>query len=315
MVVSKTEGIMAQTFREHWLDWLVAVVLLGLFGLAVGGSRVAFSGSDTSGNWLFWWDGFLQNSGTEMLGAFLTFILLEVIRGSRERKIQEDAEKQRTEDLKELQRSVGEQLQEQMRGFVQAQEVLRLRAAQTPEERQPILDSMEATGLLQGANLIKANLEGANLERANLEGANLREASLQGARLIRANLQGANLWEAKLQGANLWEAKLQGANLFQADLQRAHLRETNLQGANLDGAYLQGANLRRVKLQGAKGLTVVQLGQAKMLEGATLPDGTTLPDDSTWDEAFETWCETVETDEDGYIKPADLPAADPDADE
>jgi hypothetical protein len=59
MVVPKTEGIMAETLRERWLDWLVAAVLLGLFGVAVGGSRAAFIGSDTSGNWLFWWDSFL----------------------------------------------------------------------------------------------------------------------------------------------------------------------------------------------------------------------------------------------------------------
>ena len=51
-----------------------------------------------------------------------------------------------------------------------AQEVARLRAAQTPEEREPILRSMQVTGLLQGANLYEANLQGAGLGRANLQG-------------------------------------------------------------------------------------------------------------------------------------------------
>jgi hypothetical protein len=250
----KTEGIMAQTFREHWLDWLVVAVLLSLFGLAVGGSRAAYTGSTFPLDWQPWWDGFLQNSGTEMLGAFLTFVLLELIRGRRERRYQEEAEERRTKQTQEL-----------VRGLMQAQEIARLRAAKTIEERQPILDSMEATGLLRGANLSEASLEGAKLDWADL----------QGVDLFRANLQGAFLWGANLQGA----------------------------------AYL----------------TVEQLRQAKDLEGATLPDGTKLPGRTLktilngvpkphWREAFEAWCEMVETVSDWrggpFIKPADLPPAD-----
>lgn len=116
-----------------------------------------------------------------------------------------------------------------------AQEVARLRAAQTPEEREPILRSMQVTGLLQGANLYEANLQGAGLGRANL--------------------------------------------------------------------------------QGVRTLSVEQLRQAESLLWSTLPDGTELQRYDTWREAFEAWSETVETDERGRIKPAELPDADPDADD
>jgi len=70
---------------------------------------------------------------------------------------------------------------------------------------------------------------------------------------------------------------------------------------------------------------VAQLRQVETLEGAILPDGMPLPTRTkderiinlpeTWHETFEAWCETVETEEYGFIKPAKLPPADPDADE
>jgi uncharacterized protein YjbI with pentapeptide repeats len=286
MVVSKTEGIMVETGRENWvdwiqkrwLDWLVSLVLLFLFILAVRGSTAAYAGHFFPTSWQPWWDGFLQNSGTEMLGAFLTFILLEVIRGRRERKAQEKAEERRTEDLKALQRSVGKQLQEQMRRFVQAQEIARLWAAKTLEERQPILAGMKATGLLRGANLRNADLQGANLYKADLRGANLEGANLQEAGLEGANLQKAGLEGANLQGANLKKANLQGANLFSVSLQgrpptKLNLQITNLEGVNLERAILRGANLTLVNLQEAN-LEEANL-QGANLEGANL-QGTNL---------------------------------------
>jgi uncharacterized protein YjbI with pentapeptide repeats len=241
-----------------------------------------------------------------------------------------------------------------MRKLVQSQEIDRLRAAKTPEERQSILDSMQASGLLQGANLsganlpgvylrltiregkgIEANLQGAHLRKANLQGAHLSGANLRGANLNRANLQGATLCganlilahliKANLEGADLRVATPQGANLTEANLKEANLRFADLQGARLDRAILQGADslfltslqgasLWETDLQGAnlagaylletKRLTVEQLRQAESIAGAILPDGTRLPYGDTWREAFEVWCETVETDEEGYIIPA-----------
>ena len=154
---------MAATLRKRWVDWLVVAILLSLFVGAMTVSLVAWLIGvvferpllDWAVSLFEWVDSFAQNSGTEMLGAFLTFILLEVIRGSRERQAQEDAEERRTKATQEL-----------VRSFIQAQELARLRAAKTPEERQPILDSMDATGLLQEATLDRTSLQQANLRAA-----------------------------------------------------------------------------------------------------------------------------------------------------
>ncbi len=220
------------------IDLAIIVVLIGLFVLAVFGSRASHAAS-ANVDWFAWWDGFLQNSGTEMLGAFLTFILLEVIRGRREKRIQDELEETRTKATQDM-----------IRSFVQAQEIARLRAAQTPKERMPILSSMKATGLLEGADLYNTDLAKANLLDANLTGTDLNHANLTGAHLVFANLTGARLSDANLTGAYLLNANLGGASLERAKLMRA----------DLTGAYMDDTNLRRVEL-----------------EGAVLPDGTELP--------------------------------------
>lgn len=73
-------------------------------------------------------------------------------------------------------------------------------------------------GLLQGEDLVKANLENAYLLRANLRGAFLSEAKLRGAELMGANLRGVDLIEADLQ-----DSKMHGADLRKADLSGAKL--------------------------------------------------------------------------------------------
>jgi uncharacterized protein YjbI with pentapeptide repeats len=305
-------------------DWAIMGILIGLFIGAVFGSRAAHAAS-AGVDWFAWLDGFLQNSGTEMLGAFLTFVLLELVRGSREkqadevrrseeRQQQEEAEERRAEELKKLQQTVADELQKQIRGFTQGQEIARLRAAQTPEERQPILDSMKATGLLERANLREANLAGANLrdanlagvnlgkanlERANLWGADFIEATLRGTNLRGAHLDEANLKDAFLVDANLADAVLQHANLAQATLRRAKLTRATLTGANLKGATLRQANLEGANLMRAN-LEEADLFEANLegatFEGATLPDGTKLPrrasgqdPEPDWRTPFEAW--------------------------
>ena len=90
---------------------------------------------------------------------------------------------------------------------------------------------------------------------------------LHGADLHEVDLRGAGLT-----GANLVEARLRGANLFGAILSNARLRGADLRGADLVAARLRGADLREANLQGAV-VTDRQLGRAKSLEGATMPDG------------------------------------------
>lgn len=177
--------------------------------------------------WNDWWNGFFQNFGTEMFGALATFVLLQGIVGAREK----------ASDRK-LQEEIAAQIREELRLYIQAQEIARLHSAANRDARQPILDSMKATGLLAGAGLGTANLERANLGYADLEG----------ARLYRVNLE-------------------------EAQLHMANLRNTGLRAANLTGAFIWGADLT-----GALFLTVDQLRSVKTLKGSILPDGTRLPD-------------------------------------
>jgi uncharacterized protein YjbI with pentapeptide repeats len=58
--------------------------------------------------------------------------------------------------------------------------------------------------LLEGANLIAADVSWTRLSGANLSGADLSGANLKGAKLSGANLEGANLTGAKAIEATTW---------------------------------------------------------------------------------------------------------------
>jgi uncharacterized protein YjbI with pentapeptide repeats len=138
---------------------------------------------------------------------------------------------------------------------------------------------------LGGASLAYANLTNATLEYANLTGADLTNLSLYDAEQGRVDMHYANLTSAILTNADLGKrsatgthsdlssailshAILIGVNLSGADLSDTDLSYANLTDADLTDADLTGANLSRavVKLE--------QLGKAKSLKGATMPDGT-----------------------------------------
>jgi uncharacterized protein YjbI with pentapeptide repeats len=160
---------------------------------------------------------------------------------------------------------------------------------------------------LSGADLSGADLSGANLSKADLSGADLSGADLSEADLDYANLSRAKLSEAKLHGAGLFEVNLSKADLRGADLSGADLRRADLSGADLSGADLSKAFMHSVRLSGADlseadlseadlayadlsgtivydtdlndadlsgaKVTDEQLGQARSLVGATMPDG------------------------------------------
>jgi len=208
------------------------------------------------------WDGLALNLGSEMAGAVVTYALLELFIGRRERREAEG--KELAAKKADLIAQMGSQVQD-----------VAIAAAEELQRHGWLTDGSLRGAILGGANLEGAilggaNLEGINLGRANLEGANLGGANLQGAILILANLQGANLSQANLQGANLLAANLQGAFLIWANLQGANLLEANLQGAFLVQANLEEANLLGAFLVRAN------------LEGANLDENTTLPDSTKW---------------------------------
>lgn len=251
-----------------------------------------------------WWDGFFQNFGTEMFGALATFILLQGIVGAREKKQDQ-----------ELQERIAAQIRDELRSYFQAQELARLRAATTAEERQPILDSMSKTGLLVGADFWRSSLAGARLRGADMRGASFKQTDVTGADLRytkldeatfkEMNFAGANLDGAQLSGASLVAAgfdnaylegaKLNGADLRGANLRQAHMAHANLSNANVRNAIFQGADMRSTNLEGLLLVTLEQLKQAKILAGATLPDGAVLPKDDAWEAAFNTWSTEVPT--------------------
>jgi uncharacterized protein YjbI with pentapeptide repeats len=144
--------------------------------------------------------------------------------------------------------------------------------------------SLNDTNLI-GAHLSSANLSWASLSSAEVSGAYLSKANLSNAHLSNANLSGTHLMEANLSdailrdahmgdGVELNDANLSNAELVGANLSGAYLIDTNLSGAYLFDTNLKDTNLSGANLSGATGVTEEQLEeQAKLLEGATMPDG------------------------------------------
>jgi hypothetical protein len=196
-----------------------------------------------------WWVSWLQNFSTEMFGAFLTFILIELIVGGREkRRDEERATKQERERLvRQMSSSINEEA-------IRAVEELRARG-------------WLEDGSLYGAYLSVANLRRANLAFADLQAVVLIASFLQEAYLSGAKLQGGNLGHADLEAATMPSANLQRANLEHANLRKANLMQANLQDANLSHANLQRTNFRGANLQGA------DLIQSHFDENTVFPDG------------------------------------------
>jgi hypothetical protein len=169
--------------------------------------------------WAVWrtgdWEELALNFGTEMAGAVVTYLLLELVIGRKEES--EAKKKERQAKKADLIAQMGSNVKD-----------VAIAAAEGLQRRGWLYD-----GSLQGASLFRANLQGANLVWANLEGATLVGANLQGVSLFRANLQGARLHVANLQGASLMWADLQGADLVGANLQGATLVRAKLEGADL----------------------------------------------------------------------------------
>ena len=157
--------------------------------------------------------------------------------------------------------------------------------AQTPDERQPILEEMSAQQLLKGIRLSSSDLEDldlsfadfskANLSGATLSGANLTGANLTGAKLSYATLSYTTLHGATMKGTNLRGVNLRGADLRQADLSDAFMRGADLAHAALNNAVLQNTQLHGTNLQGA------DLCEAKL--NNTVFTRATLPNGVNWD--------------------------------
>jgi hypothetical protein len=194
-----------QQITNRQVLWILLAVALGasLISMVIAMITGAAGAAD-------WWIGWFQNFSTEIFGAFMTFILLEVLVHRREEK---------------------ERLIRQMRSRNNAmalQAVAELGA-----------HGWLGDGSLEEASLWNANLTGVNMWDVNLRGGDLHGASLQGAKLERANLTRANLWNANLENCLLSDVTLEGADLFHAKLNGARLRHTEFDGKTRlpDGSY------------------------------------------------------------------------------
>lgn len=177
---------------------------------------------------LRWWGNWLQDVGTEMLGAAVTILLVELV------IYQKRDEASRIDQARTRRR---EHLTEQ------------LKRAQTPEKRQKFLERMASQQLLSeawlsGVNLHSAILDECDLSDTDLYEANLSDASLRGAELVDATLRRTNLSHTQLSSANLAGVDLVEANLDAADLLDAELKDADLTQARFssntrlpDGSY------------------------------------------------------------------------------
>lgn len=232
---------------------------------------ILFAGALLPGIWALSkhgdWESFALNFSTEMAGAVVTFVLLEVIIRNRE----EHENARRKED--ELKHDLIARLSSTVREItVSATDELR-RAGWLED------------GTLRKAHLRRANLERVDLSKADLSGANLHRAQLNQADLWNADLSDSDLSGAWLQETRLWQANLEDANMWQARLQGANLRSANLSGARLNETKLEHADLRDTDLAGAS------FERARLEEvdfrGARFNQETVLPDGSYWNDQVD----------------------------
>lgn len=215
-----------QTHRNN-LQILGLIIALGLalIGIISGYWSFTMSGTQTT---MLWWGNWLQDVGTEMLGAAITILLVELVI-SRKRdevsRIDQERDRRREHFIEQLKRS------------------------RSQEKRQKILTRMEHHDLLEqawlcGLDLSNSNLAGyslidADLFEANLANSSLQEADFTDAVLRRANLSCADLTAANLTEADLTESNLSGADLFKATLRKVDLTYTKFSSTTRlpDGAF------------------------------------------------------------------------------
>ena len=106
------------------------------------------------------------------------------------------------------------------------------------------------------------------------EGEDYSNYDLSNVCVFDANLKKAQFYQTDLSDAMLVNANFQQADLEGANLQRAFLDNSIFIRANLENANLTGTSLAYVDLTDAIGLSEEQLGSAKTIECAIMPDGT-----------------------------------------
>ena len=215
-----------RNYFQNLSDRDVMLILVAVAVFAVGFSLGAHSQSDQDNLWV-WADSFFQNFGTEMFGAFLTFLLIEVLVEKRRQRLRKQEERVERELVsRREQETYKAQLIRQM-GSEDSATVLQA------------VGELKARGWLADGSLREADLTEANLQRSHLADATLEKANLRHANMEGANLRGANLQGAYLHSANLQEADLGGAQVTAWQLQQAsQMRGATMpNGSRYDGRF------------------------------------------------------------------------------
>lgn len=178
------------------------------------------------------YEGLALNFGTEMAGAIITYLLLEIFIGTNQKR----------------QLLISQLTSKSIDIAINAIEEI-------------VRNDWHADGSMNNAFLGKLNLPSAEIHFANFENSELVESNFKNANLYRSNLQWALLQRAdftnadlsfsRFSYADLIDCNLSYANLFHADFSRSHLGSVNLQNANLTDANLESADLFRADLRGA----------------------------------------------------------------
>ncbi len=159
---------------ERISNWSV-LALIVLLALLAGGLSWALEERSP------WWAGAAQNFATEMLGAWLTFLLIDQIIGARERRREREAE-----ERERLKRLLIRRLRSPHPEVVE-------KAAQLLREYGWFSD-----GTLHGAYLSYANWSGLDMSGIDVEGARMRKVRLVNTDLRNANLEGATVTVERL---------------------------------------------------------------------------------------------------------------------
>jgi hypothetical protein len=200
---------------------------LAVIGCLSGYWSFVMSGTLTP---LRWWGNWLQDVGTEMLGAAVTILLVElVIYQKRDEVSRVDRERMRRRD----------HFTDQLKKTISL------------TKRQKILDRLHQQNLLENSWLYELNLRQTDLANANFNGADLFETDLSNANLTNADFSEAilqrtcfkesNLQGAIFVGADLTEANFKGADLYEARLTDVELNQTLFDEKTRlpDGTYWQ----------------------------------------------------------------------------
>lgn len=187
---------------------IITAILLATFAMVGVQASVSLSSAEPRE----WQSAFWLNLSTELIGAFLTFILIEIFIATSQ---QREHEARRINEKK--------QDSERTRVILQINSIRQLHLTEDSNQKQVLVNEMKSLGLLRGSDLSGMNLKNIDFSYGDLSGANISNCDLTGAILNRSILRDAILANSDLTSADLAHADLSGANLHRANMKNVML--------------------------------------------------------------------------------------------